>query len=202
MFKTEPSQDRWKLGFKEAVLASFQFLRSYDFKPVQEQDTFVRYESESAFVNVYHGRASYEIGVEIGRLDRQEKYGLGYLVSWAGKDAWETEGFGRSTMFQVSTREGVQEFVPKVADLVEKYGDQFLLGTAAFYDKLQTANERAAIAYEREQMLSRIKKEADSAWDQKDFARVVELYQPIQDNLTEIEAKRLAYAEKHCKSIT
>ncbi len=70
-------------------------------------------------------------------------------------------------MFQVSSREGVQEFVPKVADLVKKYGDQFLRGTTAFYDQLQTANERAAIAYEREQMLSRIKKEADSAWDQK-----------------------------------
>lgn len=196
MFRTEPGKDREQLGFKDAVLSSFGFLHTYRLKPVKEDVTFVRYESDAVFINVYHGRGSFEVGVEIGRLDRPEKYGLDYIVSWAGKQAWEAEGFGRGTMFQVSTREGVQNIVPKVAELVKRYGDPFLSGRPAFYDELHKANERASVAYEREQMLSRIRKEADAAWRAKNFARVAELLQPVRSDLTEVEGKRLAYAEK------
>jgi hypothetical protein len=197
MFRTDPGENRWQLGFKDAVLSNFGFLRTYALKPVKEDVTFVRYESDAVFVNVYHGRGSFEIGVEIGRLDRPEKYGLDYIVSWAGKAACEAEGFGRGTMFQVSTREGVQNIVPRVAGLVKRYGDPFLSGRPAFYDELQKANERASIAYEREQALARIRKEANAAWATKEFARVVELLQPVRNDLTEVESKRLTYAEKH-----
>jgi len=91
MFQTDPGKDRWQLGFQDSVLSSFDFLSTYGLRPVEESATFVRYESSSVFVNVYHGRASFEIGVEIGRRDRPEKYGLDYIVSWAGKRAWEAE---------------------------------------------------------------------------------------------------------------
>jgi len=200
MFQTDPGEDRGKLGFRDAVLSSFEFLQAYGLTPVEENATFVRYQSDAVFVNVYHGRGSFEIGVEIGRLDRPERYGLGYIVSWAGKQAWEAEGFGRGTMFQVTSREGVHNIVPKVAELVKKYGDLFLTGRAAFYDELQKANDRASVAYEREQMLTRIRKEADAAWTAKDFGRVAELLQPVHSDLTEVESKRLAYAEKHRRS--
>jgi hypothetical protein len=84
------------------------------------------------FVNIYHGRASYEIGVEIGLKARSEKYGLGYIVSWAGETAWRSEGFGRSTLFQVSSRDGVQRIVPRVAEIARKYSEPFLGGDLAF----------------------------------------------------------------------
>jgi hypothetical protein len=132
MFRTDPGKHRSQLGFKDAVLSSFDFLRAYGLKPIKEEVTFVRYESNSVFVNVYHGRGSFEIGVEIGRLDRPVKYGLGYIVAWAGKQAWEAEGFGRGTMFQVSTCESVHNIVPKIAHLVKRYADPFLSGQAAF----------------------------------------------------------------------
>jgi hypothetical protein len=193
---TQPNPDRWRLGFKEAVLANFAFLSSYGLRPVAEDATLVRYESDAVTVSVYHGRASYEIGVEIGRKDRQERYGLGYLVSRAGEQARETQGFGRGVMFQVSTPEGVKNSVPKVAELVRTCGDQFLSGNPAFYDQLAEENERASITYERQQMVDRIRKEADAAWSAKDLPRVVELYSPVADQLTEIEAGRLAYARK------
>lgn len=200
MFRTDPGKERRQLGFKDAVLSSFGFLRSYELNPVKEEVTFVRYQSAAVYVNVYHGRGSFEVGVEIGRLDRTETYGLGYIVSWAGKHAWESEGFGRGTMFQVSTREGVRNIVPKVAELVKKYGDPFLHGQPAFYDELQKANELASVAYGQEQLLNRIRADADAAWKARDFARVAELLQPIRADLTEVASKRLAYAEKHVGS--
>lgn len=197
MFRMDPGQNRWQLGFKEAVLSSFDFLSQYKLRPVLEDVTLVRYESDTTFINIYHGRGSFEIGIEVGRLDRPETYPLDYMVSWAGKEAWESEGFGRGTMFQVSTREGVQNIVPKVAELVKKYGDPFLTGNLSFYAELENANHRASVAYERKQMLTRIRKDADAAWIAKDFARVAELLQSVYSDLTAVETKRLAYAEKH-----
>ena len=200
MQKFEPGEDRWKLGFKEAVLSSFGFLHSRGFRSVAEEITMVRYESQNVYVNIYHGRGSFEIGAEVGRISGGDCYGLDYIVSWAGKEAWDAEGFGRGTLFQVSTKQGVQNTVPKVAKILEKYGGPFLSGDPAFYENLQRVNEESSLAFEKEQMVTRIRKEANTAWTAKDFARVVELFQPIRDNLTEIDRKKLVYAEKHVKT--
>ena len=196
MFTMEPGADRYKLGFEQAVLENFKFLGTYGLKPVKRGSTLVRYESRRTFVNIYHGRASYEIGVEVGRRDRPEEYGLGYMVAWAGKAAWEAEGFGRHTMFQVNSPEGVREFVPKVAELLKKYGDPFLRGDSDFYDELDRGNQRASADYTRRQQIEAVRKEAQSAWSAKHFARVVKLYQSICNDLTAIEDKRLTYASK------
>jgi hypothetical protein len=196
MFRTEPGPDRELLGFKDAVLAGFEFLSSYGLKPKKREATLVRYESKKTFVEVYHGHSSFEIGISVGRRDRPERYGLDYVVSWAGKAAWEAEGFGRGVMFQVSSREGVDQIVPKVAGLLQKYGEPFLRGDPEFYDTLAKANERASMEYTRRQMIEDTRKDAEYAWAEKNYARVAELYQPLREDLTIIEAKRLAYAEK------
>jgi hypothetical protein len=196
MFRTVPGAERSRLGFDEAVVANFGFLRSYKLKPVEKDTTFVRFESKTVFVHVYHGRASFEIGVEVGLKSRSEKYGLDYIVSWAGPSAWEAEGFSRSTMFQVSSREGVQRLVPRVAEILKKYGDPFLRGDASFYAQLDEANRRASAEYTQRQLVDRTRKNANAAWSEKDFARVVKLYRSIRNELIEIERKRLSYAEK------
>jgi hypothetical protein len=40
------------------------------------------------------------------------------------------------------SKEGVKSIVPKVAQLVQKYGRPFLEDDAAFYTELEKANER------------------------------------------------------------
>jgi len=196
MLKSEPEVNRRELGFEEAVLAGFDFLRAHGFKLVETGPTLVRFKSRKVFVNIYHGRASYEVGVEVGLKARSEKYGLDYIVSWAGKAAWKAEGFGRGTMFQVSSREGVQRIMPKVAEIVRKYGEPFLGGDAQFYSHLDEVNRRASAEFTKRQHLEDVRKLADAAWSEKKFSRVTELYQSIQEDLTVIESKRLSYARK------
>jgi len=202
MLKSESELNRRQLGFEDAVLASFAFLRTYGLKSVETGPTFVRFESRRVFANIYHGRASYEVGVEIGLKARREKYGLDYLVSWAGKAAWEAEGFGRGTLFQVSSREAVQRIVPRVAEIVKKYGEPFLVSDPGFYEQLDEANRRASAEFTRKQHLDDVRKLAEAAWSQKKFSRVSELYQSIQEDLTTIESKRLSYARKQSQPST
>jgi hypothetical protein len=191
----EPSPERAKLGFKDAVLSSFKFLTGFGFRPVKEKTTFVRYESPAAFVNVYHGRASFELGVVVGRLtEPNEKVTLYDMVARAGAE--KTEGFGQHVMFQVSSREGVEEFVRKLARLVERYGSLFLKADANAYRAVQEIRSHAAGEYEKQVHLRDLRRKAEAAWHAKDYRQVVELYGPVREELTEVEAKKLAYAER------
>lgn len=196
MLNREPGPERAQLGFKDVVLSSFKFLVDFGLRPMEEKVTLVRYESAGVFLNVYHGRASFELGVEIGRLKEPEaKLSIFDVVRWAGSE--KAERFGQHVMFQVSSREGVQEFVPKLATLVKKYAIPFLRGDE---DAYRTALESRAKQYAdevREGNLRVVRSKVDAAWQAKDYAQVVELYGPIREDLTKVEAKKLAYAEQH-----
>jgi hypothetical protein len=195
MLNIDPDPAREKLGFKDAVLSSFKFLRDLRFRPVQREMTFVRYESSKVFVNVYHGRASFEMGVEIGRLSQaDERLTLSSIVALAGAE--KAEGFGRHVMFQVSSREGVQQFVPKLAALVQKYGPPFLRGDDDAYCEALKARALAWAQYQKQVTIDQSREKAEPAWHAKDYVRVVELYQAMREDLTQVEAKRLAYAER------
>ena len=138
MLTFQPAKDRWKLGFKEAVLESFDYLRSYGLECVQADVTFVRYDSPKTFVNVFHGRGSYELGVEIGQHGdpvRSIAKGLYVLLGWRGAPERRLPS-GESLLFTSDIREGVQELVPKMAALFRKYADSLLRGDEQAFESL------------------------------------------------------------------
>jgi len=199
MLNKEPSPERVKLGFREAVLSSFKFLNDAGFRPVEQETTLVRYESPEAFVNVYHGRASFELGAEIGRLKHPlEKLTVYDIVAWAGAE--KTEGLGQHVAFQVSSRKGVQEFVPKLASLIEKYATPLLLGDGAAYDSALEIQSERTKEYERDLNLKSVRSKAEAAWHVKDYAQVIELFAPLRKHLTDLEAKKLAYSEQQIET--
>ena len=127
--KPTAGPDRARLGFTEAVLSSFSFLtKDFNFCVVKTEPTFVRYESPSVFANIYHGRASFELGFESGRLNdgsgrEEHPYSLDVIIELMR--AREETGY---TFLQASTRARVQELVPKLASLVQSYAASALTG--------------------------------------------------------------------------
>jgi len=120
-----PGKDRWTLGFKEAVLANFQFLRDYGLECAQSGVTFVRYDSPKTFVSVYHGRGSYELNEEIGRHEGPRKdspMGLHAVLGW--KRALERKVLNTEVpLLRAVNAESLQEMVPKMAALFRKYAE-------------------------------------------------------------------------------
>lgn len=57
--------DRSLLHFPEEVKHRFAYLEGLGFRDVRTEPTFVRYESPATAINIYQGRQSYEIGLEI-----------------------------------------------------------------------------------------------------------------------------------------
>jgi hypothetical protein len=196
MLDKEPAPDRANWGFMETVLNNFRFLEDSGFQPVERSITFIRYESPRIFVNIYHGRTSFEMGVEIGRLrEPNGKVTVNELIYSAGAEK-KPEGFDSHVMFQVTSRQGVEKFVPQLANLVKKYGPPFLCDDDTAYRSLRKAHVLATKTYEKEIKLRHIREKAEVAWRTKNYKKIVELFEPVRGDLTNIEAKKLAYSKK------
>jgi hypothetical protein len=197
-FKNSPDSDRDQLGFASEVVSAFKFLSTeYGFQCVRIEQTFVRYESISSFVNIYHGRRSFELGVEIGRLEKvpglQENwYTIGEILDLIG--VREKLGF---TFFQASTHERVQMLVPKLAEYVREYARPIFEGDSKIFESLSNLRRKKSEDLIREMRLSQIRDKATTAWHKKDYAKLIELYNSMKDDLTQVEIKKLEYAKKH-----
>ena len=72
------------LQFPENVEDNFSFLeKEYDFVIKNREQIFVRYESNTVFINIYHGKVSTELVLEIGLIEsgKTHGYSLGSLIS-------------------------------------------------------------------------------------------------------------------------
>lgn len=199
MFTTEPLPDRSRLGFNEAVKLTFAFVKKYGLKLVQEKVTLVRYQSEKVILNVYHGRGSYELGVEFERMGFPETFSLYELLKWA-KSAGEIEEIPIGG-YQTSSREGVQKLVAQMAELVKRYAEPLLRGDAAVYDALRERQSRDAATYQREMHLRVLREQAEAAWQDKNYETLLSLYSDMQGDLTPSEFMRFQYAEKQLLSV-
>lgn len=194
MFRTDPGPNRQRLGFQAAVLSSFDFLTSrFVYRLVQSEPTFLRYEGDHVFINVFHGRGSYEVGCEIGLLfsSSGERFTLGEILEANGLP--DAPG---KTRFQASSPEGVASVVPKVADLVQRYAGPLLVGDPKAFQHLRERHTRWFESFMRDQRNTPVRDEASVAWQARDYARVVELYESISRDLTPLEVRRLGYARR------
>lgn len=203
MVHFEAGPDRWRLGFKEAVLESFKFLRSYGFRCVRAEATFVRYETrwfpfrKRLFVNVYHARGGYDMGVEVGPCDDESKtVNLPWMLKWAGAPEAEACS-GERTMFQAESKEAVQNLVPKLAQLVQTYAIPFLRGDPEANRAVREEIKRDSAAFvEKTKLLAGKRHQATLAWQAKDYPTVVALYESFAEDLMETETEKLAEAKK------
>lgn len=187
--------DRNALGFVDAVTNAFTFLvEDFGFNVVDTDATLVRYESDMMFLYVYHGRRSYEIGVEIGSLHECDAYRF-RLPEVLGAILGESEQ-QNAYYFQSSNCGGVRRCVEMAARLVKEYYGPLLRGDPITLERVKVFSSKRNEEYTREVVHQPIRESADRAWRAKDFAMVVRCYGSIREDLTPIERRRLEYAEK------
>lgn len=199
----QPNDSRSRLRFEEAVLGAFAFMiTDFGYRVVESVVTRVRYESAAVFVNVFHGRSSYEIGVEIGpqtnsrssELDGEERYSLWDICLLEGAQGVTTKSF-----LQASTPDRVLDAVEKAAALLKEYGGDALRGDPSYFARLGEAHTVRFHAEQSATLLQRIQGDLDAAWGRKDFAAVVALLEGVPE-LPPRESRRLEYARSHVKA--
>lgn len=197
---TEPGPHRDGLGFAAVVEAAFGFLeRDFGLRLVRAEATFVRYEGERRFVNVFHGRASYELGVEIGRwvdVDGEvveERFALAYAVALS-RDP-ETVGF---RAFTATDAAAVARFVPQLGEwTLEFVGPVIVADDDTAFERMSAQAARESQLYQQEGRAAILRRRVEAAWREHDFGRVVLAYREILDELPLVQLQRSELGRLH-----
>jgi len=188
--------ERRSLGFSKEARELFSFLEvQWEFKCVRQENTFVRYESADVYVNVYHGRSSFEIGVEIGNKSSEHSFNLEALVALFDKELsreyWAAGG---------RTAEAVRRALKKQAEGLSRYGGSALSGHQSIFDRLEQLRTDRSAAMVLDSKAYQIRPKADAAFRRGDYKEAVKLYSSIEAALSPIERKKLQLAKNKAAS--
>ena len=195
IFKTIPGAERGKLGFRHKAKKHFNFLLiEYGYRCVDEDVTYIRFESEDVFVNLFHGRSSYEVGIEIGLLgdvnQSERKVTINELQEFFGRR--------EDNLFpcQATTPETIDKCLSNLATFLRREGEPVLQGDCSTFRALFRIQKELSSKFLDDIKLRRTRARATDAWQARDYLEVVRLFEPVRDRLTPAELGKLEYAKK------
>lgn len=184
-------------AFVRRVRAHFMYLEAnYGFKVSKIEHAndsgIVRYESEAVYVNVYYGSPDFEVNMNFGRkvLDEPPQgysFYQGDLILLESCSSWQ---------WKTNYADKQTRFIAEYARLLQECGRSCLLGDSVIYSKMKLKRDTAVSEWVENEKVTQIRGEAQKAWNEKQYGLVVILYRKMIDKLTEVEQKRLDYAEK------
>jgi hypothetical protein len=184
------------LPFDETVQDAFDFLCSQlGFTRTNSSPTEITYTSNRVEVQITLDVRSYEIAVEVMRRGERHSFPLNRVVELTSP----TEA-KQWRLVQTSTPERVKEFVPQLAALLKKYGRSALSGDPKTFERLDELEESDAMRTTRDLQIRQARRLAEQEWQSKNYAKVVSILSPIQEELSNSEFAKFVYAKKHSQS--
>ncbi len=191
---TEHVTDRSVLRFAEEVKGRFSFLETLGLHCVRSEATFVRFESPRISTNVYHGRRSFEIGLEVeSTLSPTDSYSFSEILRLVDREQGE-----QYRNYATHTAQGVAEGVGKLAELFQRCVAAGILTDKQLFVRLKLQRQELARNYALETQLVQARRKSEAAWREKDYAAVVKALKPLRDALAATEVGKLEFAEKQC----
>lgn len=195
-------EDRFVV-YEKLAKVNFAFLtEKYGFRlsNIEKMDgryIVLQYLSERVFVNLYYGSPSFELDFIIGRIGIEDKpdnegFTSGDLVSLGDNEKWASY-----KLYSAHSYENLYKCLPKLAELLESFGASCLKGDASPYEKMLFEKKRKVNQWCNEQELKQAKKAASIAWENKDYSKFIEIFEPVINALSPSEKKKLEYARKH-----
>jgi len=189
---TERVTDRSVLRFAEEVKDCFSFLEALGFRCVRSEATFVRFESPRVSINVYHGRHSFEIDLEIEPASSPtDAYSFAEILRLVDR-----EQLGHTRSYATHTAQGVAEGVRQLAELFQRCIAAGILNDDQLFSRLKLQKKELVKHYALETELFQARRAAEAAWHKKDYAAVVKALKPLRAALTATEVGKLEFAEK------
>jgi hypothetical protein len=191
---TERVTDRSLLRFAEEVKDRFSFLEALGFRCVRSEATLVRFESPRVSINTYHGRRSFEIGLDVEPMaPSTHAYSISEILRLV--DPEQAEHYRN---YATHTAQGVAEGVRQLAGLFHHCIAAGILDDNRLFSHLKLQEEELAAKYAHEVELRQARRKSEAAWRTKDYAAVVEALKPLRAALTATEVGKLEFAEKQC----
>ena len=185
---------RRSLRFSEQAQKYFSFLvESWGFRLVRDVSTLVRFENRQVYLQVFHGRVSFEVGLELGLLEDPPdvNFDLSALVE-----------ISEPTVGKAYRRPAVREeaalgrALQATAELFRTYGRSVVTGDPSVFAQLREVNEARVHALAIGSVAAQARPRAERAFKSADYQTVVDAYSAIEEVLTPVERRKLAYARK------
>jgi hypothetical protein len=181
-----------RLGFLSIAKAAFKFIESHGFKVTKEDFGFLRYESDLYFINICHGRFSYEINVEMGyKCSEAVLFYLGDIIEMA-----DPKGHENYFTPMAVNEETVYKFIEMHAQWLKKYGENILNGDVHAWAKLRNYHKEKIEKYWDGERNKEIRERAGIAFREKRYDDFIKLILTTETELTKLERKQLEYARK------
>lgn len=181
--------------FVDMVERAFSFLEDSGFRRTNSEPGLVNYESDRSFVTVSWDTRSGELDAFVGLVPRtgrtQDEYSLADILGVAGLPASDCKPA------QVADEGRLESFIATLARNVRTHAQPGLAGDRMYFRRLETFRGAKADAYMRDMKLRQVRAEVEKAWRDRQFDKVVSLYTSVEHDLTESEARKLAYAQQH-----
>ncbi len=189
---------REQLGFVEAVSEYIApVLAERGFACVEATPYSVKFQSHNVALAVFHEPVSYEIDLVYAlQAVPSERYNLCDML-----DMVLGLGHKEQTFFQASEHDRIVYCIKVIADYLRKYGEKVLIGDPTIYQRMREVTRLRNDAHEKQAARQSICRAVEEAWQKRDYAKVRELYGPIEADLTPAEKKRLNYARSHSPRI-
>ena len=185
--------DRSLLRFADEVTSHFAFLEARDFRCVCSEGTLVRFESPELAINIYHGRQSYEIGLELeSPVSTTDHYSLSELLRLVDPERAE-----HYRSFATHSEQGVSDGVRQLAESFQRCVAAGILNNTEIFSRLKLQRQKLNKDYALDVQLEQVRKKAEVAWHNKDYATVVRTLKPLRGSLSASEIAKLEFAEKH-----
>jgi hypothetical protein len=163
------------------------------FSAVREESTLIRFESPSIFVNVYHGRASHAVGLELGRIHQGDMYSLHeVLAAVSPADADQAR-------FQASDPGELERCLSKVASTIKEKCTALLTGDETAFAELHSIAAKIRQTATMQAQFGAILTTADKAWQNKDWSAALTLYERAELGLSDTQRRRLEYLRRKVK---
>ena len=190
------AHDRARLGFAETVAAKFGFLASEYGMTMAAEPTIVRCAGNGVLVNIWHGRQSYEIGLDIGRVGGTGRNHLFHMVDLlAAADGHEKAADYHS--YAATTKESVEAGLAQMALDLQRCGVTALRGKRSTFEQMSELQRERARRFADKVNGRQVRADAAEAWTLHNFGKVAALLGSIEPLLSAAELGRLEYARKH-----
>jgi len=180
-----------RLAFIAHASTAFQFLKGSGFRTTRTEPTFVRFESGDVYVQVFHGRSSFAVGVEFGRLNVS-----GEVLTLAEALAALCPERVPEAHHQASNEDSLRRGLEGMAQITRACCGDLLLGDKSTFERVEAVANELRKARTLDAQFGAIRDKAESAWSNKNYPEACRLYSEMAEVLTETEKRRLEYSRK------
>jgi|SRR5690554_635720 len=189
--------------FVDLVKQYFHFLvDDYGFSLTSESQVSdtgsVRYQSSNVYVNLSVGPPDFEPKLVFGRIGLDDQAGSysfeqGDLILLECCQSW---------VWRQGPETGVELTIKEFARLLKSCGDACLRGDSTVYSEMRVRRDEWVNRWLKEQRNSSLRKDAERAWQDKDYQAAAKNYRQLSDSLTNAEKKKLAFSERQSSGPT